>query len=93
MPQDQAIAYQLDLMIDALEGAGVYVRSKDVPGLHLIGKSLKAMKPTIEAAIKRLFRDNRKQEVNIIWLADIGEFEHVKNLPARLAIYPTSKAA
>jgi hypothetical protein len=86
-------AFQINLMVDSCDGAGVYVRSPDVPGLHLIGKSVAAMKGTIEAAIKLLFRDNRKQEVNIVWIAEAGSFKSKNPVTERLAVYPVSKAA
>jgi hypothetical protein len=88
MPNDTTTAYQIDLMIDGVDGAGVYVRSKDVPGLHLIGKNLSAMKPIVEKAIKRLFLDNRKLNVNVIWVADIGTFKkQAQETPNKIAIY------
>ena len=90
MPDDTTTAYQIDLMIDGVDGAGVYVRSKDVPGLHLVGKSFTAMKPIVERAIKRLFLDNRKMHVNVIWIAEAGTFKKQppKELPTnKLAVY------
>jgi predicted RNase H-like HicB family nuclease len=86
-------AFQINLMVDGADGAGVYVRSNDVPGLHLVGKSLSAMKGMIEEAIKLLFRLNRGQEVSVVWLADVGSFKSKNPKAETLAVYPVPKAA
>lgn len=93
MTKPNHLGYQVNLMIDACDGAGVYVRSPDLPGLHLIGKSLASMKGTVEKAIKRLFKDNHGEDVNVIWLAEIGTFKStsISHLPNKLAV--TLKAA
>jgi hypothetical protein len=91
MPTDQN-GFYIELKITP-DGDGVYVRSDDVPGLYLAGKFLKSMKPMIEIAIRRLFKDNRGENVRVIWLSNIANFPMVEDVPARLAIYPVSEAA
>ena len=66
--------YKVNLHIDARDGAGVYVRSPDLPGLHLIGERFQKMKPMIEEAIKRLFKDNHHTSVEVLWVNGIGSF-------------------
>jgi hypothetical protein len=85
--QDQNGIY-LELNVHP-ENGSVYVDSKHVPGLHLIGKNFQAMKPSLEKVIKMLFRDNRRMEVNIIWLTDpeMGT-SAVCNVLERLAVVP-----
>ncbi len=78
------IAYQITLMVDGLGTGMVYVKSKDVPGLHLVGKNFNSMKPLIIKAIKRLFLDNKKQHVNVYFVANVAEFPKPKNLQRAL---------
>jgi len=88
MPNDKTTVYELDLMIDGIEEVGVYIRSKDVPGLHLVGKSLQVMKPIVEKAIKRLFKDNRGFDVNVVWVDNVAKLSGPhRTLPPRLAVY------
>jgi len=95
---NEGIGYHLDLMVDGLGTGMVYVRSKDVPGLHLVGENFVAMKPMIEKAIKRLFLDNRGQKVRVVFLAEVAQFpkkhsRKIKELPSKVAVFPVSKAA
>jgi hypothetical protein len=71
-------AYRVNLHIDARDGAGVYVRSPELPGLHLVGEKFLAMKPMIEQAIKRLFKDNHQTDVEVVWINDMGFFAEEK---------------
>jgi hypothetical protein len=73
------------------ENGSVFIHSEQVPGLHLIGPSFQDMKPTIEAAIKRLFRDNERLQVDLKWLIDRAapEVTHF----ARVAVCPLAKVA
>lgn len=48
---------------------GAYVRSDDLPGLHLMGSDLLAMRGSIETAVTLLERDNHGLEVHVQWLA------------------------
>lgn len=66
--------YKVNLHIDARDGAGVYVRSPDLPGLHLVGERFQAMKPMIESAIKLLFKENHAANVEVVWINGIGSF-------------------
>ncbi len=91
MPQDQVGFYvQLDVQP---EHGGVYISSKEVPGLHLIGKCFEAMKSEVERAMKRLYKDNHGQDINVIWLVSPESFPKVENVLHSVAIYPNKKAA
>lgn len=81
-------AFEINLMISAMNG-GIYVRSPDVPGLHLCGTNMRAMKETVETAIKRLFKDNRGVNVNVIWVNNVSAIKRKKtsSLPEKLAVY------
>jgi hypothetical protein len=83
--QDQNAIY-LELDVEP-ENGSVYVSSRHVPGLHLVGKNFQSMKPTVEMAIKRLFQDNQKMRVNVIWLTELGA-DAVCNVLERLAVIP-----
>lgn len=83
----KGIGYELELMVDSLGPGLTYVRSKDIPGLHLVGKSFKSMQPIIEKAIKTLFLDNYKKPVKVIFLAEAAEFPKPKSLPSKVAVY------
>lgn len=87
MPTDQN-AFFIELEVKPDGDNGVYVRSNDVPGLHIQGKYLIKMKPMIELAIKRLFKDNRGVSVNIVWLSSVASFPVVEDVPTHLAVYP-----
>jgi hypothetical protein len=82
--QDQNAIY-LEINVEP-ENGSVYVHSKHVPGLHLMGKNFQSMKPTIEMAIKRLFNDNEQMQVNVIWLTDRGA-DAICNVVERIAVY------
>ena len=88
--QDQNGIY-LELEVHP-ENGSVFVDSKDVPGLHLIGSNFQAMKPSLETLIKSLFRDNKRMEVRIIWLKPMST-EAVVNVLERLAVVPVATAA
>ncbi len=90
---DQKAIY-LELSVQA-ENGSVYVESKHVPGLHLIGKNFQAMKPTLEVAIKQLFKDNRNMSVDVIWLTELGADAAavVNNVLERLAVIPQGSSA
>lgn len=96
MPENTTV-YQLDLHISPVVGAGVYVRSKDLPGLHLVGPNFRAMKASVETAIKRLFLDNRGMDVRVVWVADVAQLSarrtSAQPQPERIAVYPVKKAA
>ena len=73
------------------EKESAYINSADVPGLHLSGSDFLSMKPTLETAIKTLYRDNKNVEVEIVWIADADVFpSHA--LPSKLAVYQPSAA-
>jgi hypothetical protein len=95
MPTDK-IVYEIDLQISG-ESGGVYIRSKDVPGLHLRGTNLRTMKPTVEKAIKRLFKDNRGIDVNVLWVAEVAQLPAKKRAatpqPSRIMVYPEQREA
>ena len=92
MPKDQTV-YEIDLHVTP-EDRGVYIRSKDVPGLHLCGSNLRAMKPIVEKAIKRLFLDNKGLHVNVVWVAAASELpRRQKAEPTRVAVYKELQAA
>jgi hypothetical protein len=88
--QDQNGIY-LELKVHP-ENGSVYVDSKDVPGLHLVGSNFQAMKPSLETLIKRLFRDNKRMEVRIIWLTPVSA-EAICDVLERLAVVPVEAAA
>ena len=70
MPNDHEAIY-IELKVRADNAANsVYVRSDQVPGLHILGKCMSDMKPLVEDAIVRLYRDNKKINVRVIWLSD-----------------------
>ena len=91
--RDQNAIY-LELSVQA-ENGSVYVDSKHVPGLHLIGRNFQAMKPTVETAIKRLFKDNKNMNVDVIWLTELGADAAavVTNVMERLAVIPLGSSA
>jgi hypothetical protein len=91
MPKN-SIGFLVELTVAAEQGGHAYVSSKQVPGLHLIGKCFIDMKPTIEGAIKRLFLDNRQQKVEVHWLASATQFPKTEVVLEKLAVFP-SKAA
>lgn len=66
--------YKVSLHIDARDGAGVYVCSPDLAGLHLVGDKFLSMKPMIETAIKKLFKDNHHANVEVVWISEMGSF-------------------
>lgn len=88
--QDQNGIY-LELKVHPENGA-VYVDSRDVPGLHLIGSNFQAMKPSLEDLIKRLFRDNKGMEVRVIWLTPMST-EAICDVLERLAVVPVDSVA
>jgi hypothetical protein len=88
--QEQSAIY-LELNVHP-ENGSVYVHSKHVPGLHLIGSNFQTMKPSLENLIKRLFRDNEKMEVRVLWLTEKGT-DAVCNVLERLAVVPVNVAA
>lgn len=57
---------RLDLRV-FLDKHGLYVTSDDVPGLHLLVPVFAESRQTICAAIKRLFLNNRKMNVELFW--------------------------
>lgn len=69
---DEQNGLLLEINIEAENGA-VFIHSKHVPGLNLVGPSFQAMKTTVGNAIKRLFLDNEKQNVRLIWVKEQGE--------------------
>jgi hypothetical protein len=83
--QNQNAIY-LELSVEA-ENGSVYVHSKHVPGLHLMGPNFQTLKPTVEMAIKQLFKDNQQMMVNVIWLTEFG-VDAVCNVLERLAVIP-----
>jgi hypothetical protein len=88
-------AIYLELNVEP-ENGSVYVHSRHVLGLHLIGKDFQSMKPMLEGAIKRLFRDNQKMIVKVIWLTskdNAYSTAAVCNVLERLAVVPESAAA
>lgn len=68
--QEQGAIY-IELNVQP-ENGSIYVDSRHVPGLHLMGKAFQSMKPRLEVAIKRLFKDNQHMRVNVIWLTEFG---------------------
>jgi hypothetical protein len=92
MPQDQQMGFVVELDVQA-ENGSAYVSSKQVAGLHLVGKCLESMKPIVEQAMKRLFKDNQNQDINVIWLSSAASFPIVGALLHSVAIYPAKKAA
>ncbi len=88
--QEQNAIY-LELSVEP-ENGSVYVHSKHVPGLHLIGSNFQAMKPMVEMAIKRLFKDNQQMHVNVIWLTEFGA-DAVCNVLERLAVIPVDQSS
>jgi hypothetical protein len=87
MPNDQ-IGFYIELKVRPDHACKcVYIRSDDVPGLHLLGKCMDDMKPMVEYAIKRLYRDNNNADVNVIWLSNAEEFPTAREVPQRLAVY------
>lgn len=91
MPQDQ-IGFYIELKVEP-ENGHVYVHSKQVPGLHLLGRCFQDMKPGLEAAIKRLYQDNHRQEVQVIWLASAESFPIATSVLEKVAVYPVKRAA
>ncbi|MCH9025888.1 MAG: hypothetical protein IIA05_02085 [Proteobacteria bacterium] len=85
MPNDQDCFY-IELTVDP-DKDGIYVSSKQVPGLHLMGSSMNDMRPTLEKAIKRLYLDNKGTDVNVIWLSNAEDFPVAHDVPVRLAVY------
>jgi hypothetical protein len=85
MPTDQN-AFLITLKHVA-DKSGCYVTSEQVPGLHLIGRSAQGMKRMIEAAITALFKDNRGENVRVIWLTDVAKPQAVDDVPEHLAVY------
>jgi hypothetical protein len=45
------------------------------------------MKRMIEGAITALFKDNRGENVRVIWLTDVTRPPTVDNVPEHLAVY------
>jgi hypothetical protein len=93
MPINQDAIY-LELNVKPENGA-VYVHSRHVPGLHMVGKDFQSMKPSLETAIKQLFRDNQKMNVKIVWLTskeDAYSTAAICNVLERLMVYPEDAA-
>jgi hypothetical protein len=63
---DQNMHGRIDLRA-SLDKDGIYISSEDVPGLHLIVPAFADPRPLIEAAIKRLFKDNNGIGVHLFW--------------------------
>jgi hypothetical protein len=87
---DEQSCLYLEINIEP-ENGSVFIHSEQVPGLHLIGPSFQQMKSTVETAIKRLFRDNEKLDVNLIWLkdrtgADIARIQRVAVCPLQVRV-------
>jgi hypothetical protein len=85
MPTEQA-AFYIELSVEA-DKEHVYVSSKDVPGLHVMGRSLQSAKALIESCIKKLFLLNSRQSVNLVWLSPAAQFPSVAEDLKHLAIY------
>lgn len=88
MSKDE-VGYHLELMVDSIGPGMTYVRSTDIPGLHLIGKDFQSMRSTIETAIKRLWLDTHKQAVRVVFLANVTELKKKKlsGLPSTVAVF------
>lgn len=87
MSKDE-LGYQLELMVDQIGTGMTYVRSKDIPGLHLVGKDFQSMRPIIEKAIKRLWLDTYKQAVRVVFLANVTTFNaRSVKLPSTVAVF------
>jgi hypothetical protein len=91
MPTEPGFYIELSVQPETKES--VFVRSKQVPGLYLIGKCLLDMKPMVERAIKHLFKDNHGKDVNLIWLNDVESFPIRTDVPHRIAVFPVEKKA
>jgi hypothetical protein len=90
--EDQSAMY-LELNVEP-ENGSVYVHSKHLPGLHLMGKSFQSMKPMLENAIKRLYRDNHAMNVRVVWLKDsFSSTAAICNASERVAVIPENAAA
>lgn len=92
MPYDDQTAFYIRLDVQPQHGH-CYVSSQQVPGLHLVGKCFQDMKSELDRAITRLFRDNHRQDVRVVWMADAISFPKVESLLEMVAIYPLAKAA
>ena len=73
-------------------GNSIYVNSKTLAGLHLTGKDFQSMKPMVETAIKRLFLDNHRMAVNVIWLKEAFSTTAECNVLERFAMIETAEA-
>lgn len=94
MPQEQDALY-IELRVEPDNGH-VFVRSDQVPGLHLMGSCFQEMKSALEKAIKRLFKDNEGLDVNIIWLTSHDAQPPIADVAThleRLAVYTLPQAA
>ncbi len=49
------------------DGRHVFVSSKDVPGLYMMGASFSSMQDRIAAAITELFLHNEQLQVTVFW--------------------------
>jgi hypothetical protein len=76
----------VELQVQPESGGHVFVSSRSLPGLYLIGKCLQDMRPTLEKAIKRLFKDNHDKNVNVVWLSSMGESRAKKAEIERVAV-------
>jgi hypothetical protein len=64
------------LAVSQIENA-MAVRSDDVPGLHLWIAEMADFKPTVESALKLLFKHNRSMDIEVVWASEPRAFPDV----------------
>lgn len=75
------------------DGGLITVDSKDVPGLHLAGTNKAKIEANIIPAIKRLFKDNRKLDVEVYPATNSDVFPDPAELLSDRYVMYGSKAA
>jgi hypothetical protein len=87
---DEQNCIYLEINIEPQNGS-VFVHSDEVPGLNLMGPSFEALKPTVEKAIIRLYKDNEQMAVKLLWLK--SQDEPKTQILARVAVCPLRDVA
>ena len=74
MQQFSAGECSIELLFDRRSDGRYYVHSPDVPGLHLAGPDIDALRADVEPAVKDLLKYNRNLSVGKIrWVPSLDE--------------------
>ena len=78
----------LIINVDIREESGVYFAdSRDLPGLHICGRTAQQTCATVIKAVKALFKHNRNMDVEVVPATDDSEsFPEIQGLCERFVV-------